>query len=307
MSNQQAPQEVYALLVGIDKYLPPVPPLDGCVNDMRAVRDYLKSRIPEDRLHMEILENEEATRMNIVSKFTDHLTQAGEADLAFFYYSGHGSQETAHEMFWHLEEDKKNETLVCFDSRLSDGMDLADKELATLIDGVKASNAQVVVIMDCCNSGSGTRAVQIQEGENKTKVRQTPDFEGERTLDSYILPRNQSTDRSALSTSGEEQLLVPEPRHVQMSAAQSFQLAKETYLGGSPRGVFTFSLIEVLEGAVGPMSYNDLMRRVRRLVTQRTYDQNPQLYAHTGFIDDLDNEFLGGSHSTESQLLCSEF
>ena len=281
-----APQ-FYALFVGIDTYLPPVPPLDGCVNDMRAMRDYIKRSVAPENLHIEVLENEQATRMNVVQKFEEHLTQAGENDVVFFYFSGHGSQEPANQAFWHLEPDKKNETIVCYDSRSSDGSDLADKELATLIDQASQKNQHVLVIMDCCNSGDGTRNLNTT-----AKVRQSPATENTRSLDSYILPRNMSSDRSVLSTSGVEKLEIPTPRHVQMSAAHSFELAKETYLGGSPRGVFTYSLIEVLEASVGPVTYSDLMRRVRRLVTQRTYDQTPQLYSFVS--EDSDLIFLGG-------------
>ncbi|MEM6801671.1 MAG: caspase family protein, partial [Bacteroidota bacterium] len=281
-----APQ-FYGLFVGIDTYLPPVPPLDGCVNDMRAMRDYIKRSVAPENLHLEVLENEQATRMNVIEKFKNHLTQAGENDIAFFYFSGHGSQEPSHEAFAHIEQDEKNETIVCYDSRSVGGSDLADKELATLIDQVTQKGPHFLVIMDCCNSGDGTRSLTA------SKTRQTAGRDIPRPLDAYILPRNINSDRSVLSTKGTEGLIVPTPRHVQMSAAHSFELAKETYLGGSPRGVFTYSLIEVLESAVGPMTYSDLMRRVRRLVTQRTYEQTPQLYSFN--FDDADLVFLGGS------------
>ena len=35
---------IYALLVGIDDYSPPVPKLRGCVNDIRQMHDYLAAR-----------------------------------------------------------------------------------------------------------------------------------------------------------------------------------------------------------------------------------------------------------------------
>lgn len=286
---------IYALLVGIDKYLPPVPALDGCVNDMRAIRDYLKKRTADNGtpLHLVVLENEQATRMNIVNKFETHLTQAREGDIAFFYFSGHGSQERAHEIFWEIEgEDKKNETIVCYDSRLKDGMDLADKEIATLLDLVAKNKPQIVVVQDCCNSGSGTR------GESKSRsVRDVPPRT--RSLDSYILPRHSDgpKERALFMPSESENVVVPSPRHIAMSAAQSFELAKETWLGGSPRGVFTYSFIEVLENAVGPLSYSDLMRRVQGLVKQRTFEQSPQIYAAE--YGDMDRIFLGGATSRD--------
>jgi hypothetical protein len=36
---------IYALLVGIDHYLPPVPKLRGCVNDIRQMQEYLAARV----------------------------------------------------------------------------------------------------------------------------------------------------------------------------------------------------------------------------------------------------------------------
>lgn len=283
-------RRIFALLVGIDKYQSPVPPLDGCVNDMRAMRDYLQRYAAREgiEIHMQILENEQATRFNIVDKFESHLSQAREEDVAFFYYSGHGSQEHAHEVFWSLESDHKNETLVCYDSRQPDGMDLADKEIATLLDVVARHNPHIVTIVDACNSGSGTRG--------NANIRSTKGSDQIRTPESYILPRNTQMERGILLTDTGQQFVVPNPRHVALSAAHSFQLAKETYLGGSPRGVFTYSLIEVLEHAVGSLTYNDIIRRVRSLVTQRTYEQYPQLFAPVS--EDRHLVFLNGAVKT---------
>ncbi len=288
-------RQCYALLVGIDKYLSPVPALDGCVNDMRAMRDYLKRHMQRAGipLHLVVLENERATRLNIVEKFENHLGQAEQDDIVFFYFSGHGSQEKTHEIFFPLEADKRNETLVCFDSRMPDGMDLADKEVATLLDVAARQNPHVVVIYDCCNSGSGTRNAGLLE-EAEVKVRAFDQLPPQtRSLDDYILPRDLNTDRSVFSVSEPTRMIVPNPRHIHLAAAQSFQLAKETYLGGSPRGVFTYSLVEVLEKSQGDLSYGDVIRRVRSLVTGRTFDQNPQLHATDP--DDLDLLFLNGS------------
>ncbi|MEZ4772816.1 MAG: caspase family protein [Bacteroidia bacterium] len=287
-------KNIYALLVGIDKYKAPVPALDGCVNDMRAMRDFLdrKARRNGIPLKMEVLENEDATRVNIVSKFETHLTKATKDDIVFFYYSGHGSQEPAHPIFWSIEPEHKNETLVCYDSRSFDGMDLADKELATLIDLVAQNNPHIVVITDCCNSGDNTRGVDF------TKTRQSAATTKTRSLDTYILPRGFDSDRSAMSVAGTESFTVPSPRHIALAAAHSFQLAKETNLAGSPRGVFTYSLLEVLENAVGPLSYSDLMRRVRGLVQQRTYDQVPQITAT--MENDINLNFLDGTTAVKT-------
>jgi len=283
-------RNIYALLVGIDRYKSPVPALEGCVNDMLAVKRFLQHRISPQKLNLVTLIDEEATRMNIVEKFETHLARAGKNDTAFFYYSGHGAQEPAHEVFWHIEIDQKNETLVCYDSRQPDGMDLADKELGTLIELVAQNGPHIVVIMDCCHSGSGTRAI-ADDPEAEFWPRQTVPTTLKRSLDSYILPRKSSLDRSAF-ISFNQPIVIPEARHVSLSASQSFELAKETRLGGERRGVFTYSLMEVLQNMRGNMSYAEILQRVHTLVTSRTYMQNPQLYALVN--EDISLQFLGG-------------
>ena len=108
-------------------------------------------------MDIKLLINEQAIRENGIAGFRKHLQQASESDVALFYFSGHGSQEYAHEVFWNVEPDRLNETLVCYDSRALGGWDLADKELNFLIKEVSNNNAHVVVILDCAHSGSGTR------------------------------------------------------------------------------------------------------------------------------------------------------
>ncbi len=217
---------LYALLVGIDKYQPPVPPLDGCVNDMRAFRDFLARRAQRTGMNFQpvVLENDQATRLNIVQKFETHLRQAKKGDIAVFYYSGHGSQEPSHPVFQKIEDDGMNETFVCYDSRQFDGMDIADKELATLLSRVSANDPHLLVVTDCCNSGGNTRSVGLQD--NNVKVRQSPEYDKFRDLDSYILTSSTTPQTRGLATDEEgSRIVVPFSRHVHLAATHPHQLA----------------------------------------------------------------------------------
>ncbi|BAY46957.1 peptidase C14 caspase catalytic subunit p20 [Scytonema sp. HK-05] len=109
---------IYALLVGIDQYLPPVPRLQGCVNDIIAVKEYLEGRVATDgyQLHLRTLLNQDASRQAIIQGFRQHLCQAKSEDIVLFYFAGHGSQEHAPEEFWTLEPERLDETLVCYDT-----------------------------------------------------------------------------------------------------------------------------------------------------------------------------------------------
>jgi hypothetical protein len=123
-------RNIYALLIGIDMYPAPVSPLEGCGNDIEAIETYLSNRINTQKyqLHLKKLRDGEATRQAIIEGFERYLCQAGSNDIAFFYYSGHGSNETAPPEFFQFEPDRQIETIVCYDSRLEGGRDLADKD-----------------------------------------------------------------------------------------------------------------------------------------------------------------------------------
>lgn len=47
-------RNLYALLVGINNYPAPVSKLDGCVNDINAIEDYLKTRVDSSQHGLEI-------------------------------------------------------------------------------------------------------------------------------------------------------------------------------------------------------------------------------------------------------------
>lgn len=293
MENQSSPRAVHALFVGIDAYPSGTGPLEGCVNDVVHMRDLLGMRLKEsaDRFAPLLLTDEQATRNNIIRAWRDHLGQAGPGDVALFYYAGHGSQEQAPPEFWDFEPDRRNETLVCFDSRLSGGWHLADKELAQLISEVTAAGPHLIVILDCCHSGGGTRelgdAFSVRETEADTRAR---------PIDSYIVTPQQVAglydQHSGVDQSAKPWAVLASGRHILLAACRPEQKAKESSFGAEKRGVFSYYLQESLQQAGTPLSYRDLFKRINALVAQKTKDQNPQLEATEPA--DLDQPFLGG-------------
>ena len=158
------PNRVYALLVGINDYGPDIESLDGCVNDVDLLHEYLDRRVGAPALAVEVLKNDDATRANIIDRFRSHLGQARSGDVALFQFCGHGARWASNAAFRESFPDGKDEGLVCSDSRRPDGYDLADKELAVLIAEVAGNEAHVAVLFDCCHSGSGTREVKAFAG-----------------------------------------------------------------------------------------------------------------------------------------------
>lgn len=282
-------RNIYALLVGIDRYPPGVSPLDGCVNDITNMATYLQERV--QNCQIKTLKNEEATYQAVIDGFRTHLRQAGSEDTALFYYAGHGSQEQAPEQFWAIEPDHLNETLVCYDSRTNVGWDLADKELAKLIAEVAAKNPHIILILDCCHSGSGTRdpMQEVAERRLETDTRIRP-------IETYLVSVEEAMGFASGSRDPEAApagWTFSHGRHVLMAACRSSQTAKEYKGGGQPRGAFSYFFQEALKQANPTTTYRDLFGTSSALVASKISDQAPQLEAIVS--DDLNIPFLGGA------------
>ncbi len=288
--------QVYALFVGIDDYPAPVPRLRGCVNDVTTLRDVLRARVG-DRLQARVLLDDEATREGLTAAFAEHLGQAGPDDVALFYYSGHGSQQRVPEELA-VEGDLLDETLVLHDSRGDGGRDLADKELAAWIAAVAERDAHVVVVLDCCHSGSGTRAID-EDGERERRAptddrpRSLADYRA--VLDAAAALGGRGTGDAAPgrgpASGGPSGWAQPRAPHVLLATCRSTETAKELHIGGRTRGVLSAALETALTTSSSP-TYRELHRFVVAQARSRVRQQNPQL--ETSEAGDLERPFLGG-------------
>jgi len=272
------PGRIYALLVGINDYAPPVRTLAGCRHDVDRFHDYLRRHVAPASLAVEVLQDQAATRAGIVEAFRSHLGQAGEDDVALFQFCGHGARWASDPAFKEFYPDGRDEGLVCFDSRPG-GYDLADKELAVLIGEVAPRVSQMAVILDCCHSGSGTRGADALRG---LIPRLTDEVTTARPLESYL------GGHYARLRDAKHPLAIPTARHILLAACERGQLAQESQ---EPSGVFTSTLLEVLERSGGDLSYADVFARCRAAVRSRAFDQDPQFETFGRF--DAGAGFLG--------------
>lgn len=271
---------VYALLVGIDAYSPPVPPLTGCGNDIDDLADFLRTLLG-DRLRLLILRDASATTGGVRDAFRDHLARAGPGDAALFCFSGHGSQAPVAEKYWHLEPTGMHQTLVCADSRHG-ADDLTDKELSVLLDTVAARGAHVAVVLDCCHSGGGTREAHV-------RVRGIPAATKAPAGTAYAAALERIGTAGRMAETG-----PTAGPHIALSACRSFETAKELTVGGTTRGVFTASLLAVLR-SLGPYAtYRALHMAARNHVQDQVREQTPVLFP---LLPDgiADEPFLGGA------------
>ncbi|MEZ4885572.1 MAG: caspase family protein [Chitinophagales bacterium] len=264
-------KQLYALLVGINDYNhPKVSNLKGCVNDVENVKNYLENRF--DHANIEMLLNDKATYQNIIQTFRSHLTaNASKDDVVLFHYSGHGAREVAASEFKPFFPEGKEETLVCWDSRREGGHDLADKELAVLIEEVAKTGAHVVVLLDCCHSGSGTRQ---SDDFHLGATRKTYDRRDKRPLETYL----EGYYQQQLDKTGG--VSIPKSKHILLAACDRTQYARETKMH---TGVFTTTLLNTLAKEGNDISYADLYLKCRIEILRDSDTQMPQFETSNRF------------------------
>ncbi|MCB9052680.1 MAG: caspase family protein [Lewinellaceae bacterium] len=317
--DNAANTRIFALLVGINDYPAPVPKLGGCLKDVEQIEHYLRGKYgdPEGkskvetlngptaltvetdgRLHLCTLKNSQATYPNIIRGFREHLGKATGKDTVWFHFSGHGAEQfTADEFFKNtdgsgnvasLAPNGKDQTLVCYRDESAGGpLYLADKELAVLLHEVASGRSMegqkphIVVSLDCCHSGSGTRDTDEPAG---FQVRNYDPNAGKSRGEAALEPgaiRNLGSYIDGFYAR-QRRLEVPVAPHVLLSACESVQLAGDLPEGG----VFTTSLIKALKDAEADgrsLHYASLFTKTRARARRIRNEQNPQFETIGGF------------------------
>jgi len=272
---------IYAVLVGIDDY--PGRPLAGCVNDVKAFMDYLKSMPGEQSsLIARVLTAPGAsspdqlpTRANIIKAF-EIFEDAKSGDSCIFYYSGHGSYSNAPAEF--ESSNGRVQSFVCHDSRQPGGKDLMDKEMGFLIWKTVTARPDIhfVAITDCCHSGSIVRAIDnkavterlmMNDGHVPARVEDYLGFDvtvgKERPYEVVAGPSRKVNTRQG--------------PHIHLAASRNNQTSKELMIDGIIRGAFTYSLLKVLYASGGGLSYLDVMEQTQASVKNLVPGQDPDI------------------------------
>lgn len=285
-------KKLYALCVGINDYQH-VPKLNGCVPDATNIYNYLESTCANTDFEFDgiMLTDAQATKANVIDNFITHLGQAGGDDIAVFYFSGHGAEEDADEVFHAASTKPTLNTNVCYDSRGPEGItDIADKEWRYLINKMtytedpNKKRPHFVVIMDSCHSGGGSK-----EADADTEmVARLTEKGNPRDWSQFIFHDKLSREDFVNAKSLRD--VLPQGEHVFFSSCLGSELAYE--IRGS--GVFTSTLLEVLKRTSGKVSYKDLYSRIRYFIKGR-FPQTPTVSVVSGDSQAMKNYFLGGA------------
>ncbi len=242
-----------AFVVGVSDYrAPSVTDLRGARGDAERFYDLL-TRVeggygfPKENVCL--LRDDEVTTRRFKELFRSSLTARveDEADVAVFYFAGHGSQADDDNGD---EPDEFDETLLLHDSRTSEvPADLSDDELNELLKELVDRTRHAAVILDSCSSGSATRF-----GAGDIQARFQPPVKAK--------PKDVAIrgDGDAAWASKDLQGLVA------FVAATDGTSALEK----AGRGVFTDAILTVLSGPA-VLTYAQAARQIPPLVSAASY------------------------------------
>jgi hypothetical protein len=261
-----------ALLIGINKYKIPGADLRGCVNDVKNLSAVLKEYYGFGAADIKTLLDLQATKKNMQAAIRALITGASKGDTLLLHYSGHGANVPDNNGD---EADGRDEILCPTDLDWKDP--LTDDWLRSTFNRMK-KGVDLTVIMDCCHSGTNTRAILPPDAPIIPRYLPNPwDIMAEesgRKLKGKVRGELRASSRAARKKSDVVHAEIPE---LLVTGCRSTQTSADAHIGGSFNGALTWNLVASIREAKGRLSYRDLHARTIQKLKAGGFDQVPQL------------------------------
>jgi hypothetical protein len=244
-------QNKSALLIGIN-YIGHENQLNGCINDANSINSLLLSF---NFQNIQILTDNTSikpTRDNIISNFTNLLSNAKSGDVIFFFYSGHGS----------YIKDKNNNEVTGNDQVIvpCDFNCILDDEFKNIINKNLKNEVTLISIFDCCFSGS-VLDLKYQY------------------LDS-LYNNNLSVNNAETDTTGNVILI---------SGCSDIQTSEDATINMKDQGALTWAFLETFKSKP-TQTWKQLLEGMRELLKNSKFNQIPQL--SSGKLIDIETKIF---------------
>ncbi len=290
MANAQTKR---ALIVAIGNY----PASSGwpeinSVNDVPLLQNALFKQGFSSQ-HINIIIDSLATRVGIENALNKMIDSSQKGDIVVIYFSSHGEQ---------IEDDNQDEvdgldeSIVPYGAlystdkkqfkKMSAGYFRDDVfgEKITLLRNKLGKSGNILVGIDACHSGTGTRGV------DKAKVRGNKDPMVGEDFDPKKFQANDSV--AVFKDNSKIRLSNDAATYVVISAAQAKELNKECYDDEfNPVGSLSYSLSKVLSSLDGKITYRSLFAMVEDEMHTKVPQQKPVIEG-----DGIDFELFGGKY-----------
>jgi hypothetical protein len=270
-----------AFLIGINKYHVAGADLRGCVNDVKDLGAALVEFHGFRKSDITVVTDLGATKKAMENGIKALLRASKKGDVAVLHYSGHGSHVPDDNGD---ESDGRDETLCPADLDWDDPF--RDDWLRKTLNGMNAG-VRLTVIMDCCHSGTNTRAIVPPDAPVKERYLPSPftlkAVESGRSAPRKVTSELRSSSRKArkaldIVTADIPELLITGCRDTQTSA--------DAFINGRFNGALTFSLVQAIRKARGRLTCRELHDRAAAELKKRKFEQVPQLEGRAERFDE---------------------
>jgi hypothetical protein len=273
-----------AVLIGINKYQVPGSDLNGCVNDVKNLSGALKTYYGFADKDITTLTDLKATKKAMQAAIQKLIVGGKKGDTLLLHYSGHGSNVPDDNGD---EADHRDEILCPTDLDWKDTLrdDWLRKTFNRLRKGVS-----LIVIMDCCHSGTITRAILPPDAPVRERFLPCPldlmATESGRKLRGVV---QRKLKKASSGRSRKSDIVDADIQELLITGCRSTQTSADADIGGIYNGALTYYLVESIKEANGKLTYRELHQRTVAKLKQNDYDQVPQL---EGQKTSFDRQFL---------------
>lgn len=269
-----------ALLIGINRYRIPGADLRGCVNDVNNLAGVLADLYGFAKGDIQTLTDAGATQAAMQKGIRALVAGGRKGDVLLLHYSGHGANVPDADGD---EADRRDEILCPHD--LDWKKPLLDDWLRTTFDKLRAG-VSLTVIMDCCHSGSNTRALFPPDAKQVPRYLPNPwdimAAESGRKLRGKVQGSLRRASRAARKRGDVVTVDIPE---LLITGCRDTQTSADAYLGGTYNGALTYALTKVLREAKGRIGHRELHARMLAWLKREDFDQVPQLEGRKARLD----------------------
>lgn len=292
-----AAQTKRALIVAIGNY----PANSGwetinSVNDLPLLKNAL---LKQNFLPANIRElvDSAATKKGIENALLQLVDAARPGDVVVIHFSSHGEQIEDDNI--NEEADGLDETIVPFDAKYADDPKLSNKlmagyfrddafgEIITRLRNKLGSKGDILVSIDACHSGTGTRGGGPKVRGNKAPM-VSPNFNRKRMSYKDTAGVFKENTRTRLNADA--------ANYVVISGSQAEENNSECYDDEmNPAGSLSYALSKTLTSLDGKISYRTLFARVEDIIRDKAPKQKPVIEG-----DNIDRELFGGKYIPQS-------
>jgi hypothetical protein len=140
--------------------------------------------------------------------------------------------------------------------------------------------------MDCCHSGTNTRA--IQPPDVKVKQRYLPSPWGIGAAESgRSLPKKVTSElrRSPRSARKGKDIVNADLAEVLITGCRDTQTSADAFINGRYNGALTYGLVEAIRKSKGRLTYRELHDRAASVLKAKKFEQVPQLEGQKSRFD----------------------